>query len=382
MTMKKLLTIAMILVLVLGMSSVAFADVDVDADHGTVTFTKIYNNPAYKTGVSPAETFKYEIAYVGVTDQGYDYSEAWALANLPTVGTATFEEGAAGVDGKNTQEVTITLPTYDCVGIYEYEITEVVGNTAGVKYNEDPIKLFVTVIEENGVHRVAAVHTEENGEYGSAGKSDEFNNEYCAGTLDITKEVTGNLGDLHKPFEIDVTFTAPQGLVVKAPITYTVAGDKEQKTITADAMADGTETVTIALKHDESATFTNLPTGVTYTVVEHDYTGADGYDAAAYEYVCNYQVNVSAGGAEPQLKAFVQEDPEQAMGCTVTNTEVQPGLTLNLVDTGYDHDVKITNNKGTDVDTGIVLDSLPYVLVLAGAGAVALTMARRKNEEQ
>ena len=40
----------------------------------------------------------------------------------------------------------------------------------------------------------------------------------------------------------------------------------------------------------------------------------------------------------------------------------------------------ITNNKSVDVDTGITLDSLPFVLILAVcAGAVVLFVIKRRN---
>lgn len=44
--------------------------------------------------------------------------------------------------------------------------------------------------------------------------------------------------------------------------------------------------------------------------------------------------------------------------------------------------VTITNTKGTTVDTGIALDSLPYVLLIAVAvvGVVAFTAKRRTTD--
>ena len=45
-----------------------------------------------------------------------------------------------------------------------------------------------------------------------------------------------------------------------------------------------------------------------------------------------------------------------------------------------DDTVVFTNNKKVDVDTGITLDSLPFVLILAVcAGAVVLFVIKRRN---
>ncbi len=44
--------------------------------------------------------------------------------------------------------------------------------------------------------------------------------------------------------------------------------------------------------------------------------------------------------------------------------------------------VPITNTKGTTVDTGVVLDSLPYILLIAVAmvGVVAFTAKKRTTD--
>ena len=83
---------------------------------------------------------------------------------------------------------------------------------------------------------------------------------------------------------------------------------------------------------------------MTYDVTEADYTKAKGgYDAPVYTY---------------------------------TNTN----KTVNKTS----QNVTITNNKGGDIDTGINLTTLPYILVFAGviviAGAAFITR-RRKYED-
>ena len=320
--MKKLISLALALVLVLSMSTVAFAAEGGETtytDMSTVTLTKEYKLTNAGT-TSPAETFSFSaLTCTNVEDAGVGVTTS--NAPVPTIASVSYTAGEAG--GENAKkDITITLPSYSAVGIYTYTFTETAGNTAGVTYREDAITLVVTVIEQGGKVRVAAVHTEGDGE----AKSGEFNNEYSAGSLVVKKNVTGIMGDQQKEFTVKVTFTAPSGKTVKEAITY--IDGTETKTIAAGDGWTGSKEVEITLKHDETVTFTNIPYGVTYTVVENDYTAeADGgYDAASYNFDDNNK----------------------------------------KIDTASEN-VTITNNKDGNIDTGINMDSMPYILLLAVA---------------
>ena len=318
--MKKFLSMMLALVLVLSMSTIAFANEGEETnytDMSTVTLTKEYKLTNAGT-TSPAETFNFSaLTCTNVTDAADGVTTA--NAPVPTIANVSYTAGEAG--GENAKKnITITLPEYTSVGIYTYTFTETDGGTAGVTYRSKPITLVVTVIEQDGKVRVAAVHTE--GE-GVTTKSGEFNNEYSAGSLSVKKTVTGIMGDKDKEFTVKVTFNAPAGDTVRGDITY-VDGDKNE-TIAAGEGWTGSKVVDITLKHDETVTFTNIPYGVTYEVVENDYTGdKGGYDAAAYSF----------------------DDGSKK------------------IDSASDS-VTITNNKGGHVDTGISMDSMPYILMLA-----------------
>ncbi|HZJ68869.1 MAG TPA: hypothetical protein VFD28_02545 [Candidatus Eisenbacteria bacterium] len=333
--MKKLLSILLTLVLVLGMSTAVLAnDQSEYSDMSSVTIEKEYKltNPGT---LSPAETFNFTIARTSVTDAGAGVNTS--NMPLPTIGTVAYTKGEAGsVTAK--KNITVNLPEYISVGIYTYTINESAGNNAGVTYYGGDIILVVTVIEQNGKIRIAAVHTETpvSPSYDEeSNKSDKFSNEYSAGNLEIKKIVTGNLGDKEKYFDVTVTLTGVSGKVYDNP--YAVTGGSNSTNPVGISV--GTP-ATFKLKDGETITIANLPYHVTYTVVEADYTGnPDDYDNAQY--------------------VFSDADKK--------------------IDSAKDT-VAISNNKDGAIDTGISLDSIPYMILLAGAGIGILVLFSRKRK--
>ena len=322
--MKKLLSIGLAAMLAFGLATTSFAeeagDVTTPTD-GTVTIHKVYKLENADT-TSPAETFTLVQEGKGRVTNG-DATEAPALG---TITGATYEEGAATVSG-TTGDITVALPEYTNVGVYEYTLKEVDGETAGVTYYDKDIKLVVTVVNDNnGKLRIAAVHTESTGE----AKSDNFPNTYKAGELDVSKTVTGNLGDKNKYFEFKVTLTGEEGKTYRD--SYAVTGGSN--TENPSTIKIGEET-TFLLKHGETIHIENLPYGVTYTVTE---TAAEGY------------------------------------------TTEKTGDTGEI--NAADQAAKFTNTKEGSIDTGVVLNNMPYILVLAvlAAGVVVFIIRKRRED--
>ena len=322
--MKKFVAILLTLMLVLGIGA-AVAE-ETYSDVSSVTVKKVYKLTNANMS-SPAETFTLEQVGAGRVTDG----DATSAPALGTITGAIFAEGAATVDG-TTGNITIALPTYEKVGVYEYTLREVAGKTAGVTYYGKDILLKVTVIEQGGKVRVAAVHTE-SGEGDDTAKRDNFPNEYSAGDLNVTKTVAGNLGDQSKKFDFTVKFTKPDGKDVNSTITATVAGvGATNFNIAWDDK--GTYTYTFQLAHGQKASFANLPYGVSYTVTE---AAADGY----------------------------------------TTTKAGDSGTISAAE----QTAAFTNTKEGSIDTGVTTENLPYVLligfvVLAGA---ALLIKRKAH---
>ncbi len=330
--MKRFISALMVLLMILSLSFAVMAE-DGDepaagattySDQTTATFTVSYSAAS---GTQPEATFSFtDFTCTSVTDA----ADGVTTDNAPVPATI------AGVTLNSTTTsgtATINLPTYDSVGVYTYTFNQIVGTTSGVTYYKDDavqnMSLVVTVVEQNGKVRVAAVHVEAG--TASTDKTGEITNTYDSGTLAVSKTVTGLLGDKTKEFTVTVEFTPADGEEIKSAITYTGGSFTEAQTVSENK-------ATFTIKHGQTITFSNVPVGVTWKVTEDDYS-SDGY-TTTYSKQTDTMTNAAATCA-------------------------------------------ITNDKGGTPDTGIILDSLPYILIclLAVVGTVILVVRRSRKVE-
>lgn len=369
---KKIMAFILAATMALGMATTVFADettTPVTNPNKVVSTSglnasikneiKIYKNYTAKNDetVSPKETFEFSVKATGLTNAGVVDAKTGAVLQLknvpmPSVAKLDVEAGVADQNDATKLPVVITLPEYNVVGVYTYEITEKDNGVAGVTYHSDPITLVVTVQQDetsDSKNLVATVHCEYEPEIGgeAADKNDTFENVYSAGTLSVKKEVTGNMADRAKEFTVTVTFTSDKP--VNEAISYEHKGENLTVAVGDWEKADGVYTASkiLNLKHNETVTFTNIPYEVTYTVIESDYTGADGYDEAKYD------------------------------GSDVTDDKKAEGT----LDSSSEY-VNITNNKESEVDTGINLDSMIYIAILAVAAVGLVGVVARKRTER
>lgn len=299
------------------------------ADMDSVVIKKNYEL-ANEGTFSPAETFSFDIEADNVTDA----SDNIAPENMPmpTIGTVSYLRGEAGSTTK-TKEIKIDLPEYDSVGVYTYIIHEAAGNSAGVTYYGNAILLRVTVIEQDGKLRIAAVHTEDPESTGE-GKKDDFDNFYSAGELEVHKDVEGIMGNKDKYFEFRVQLTGEEGKTYQD--SYAITGGSYDANPTSIEIRPGETTeATFYLKDDDTIHIENLPYGVEYKVSE----------TPVADYVTT----------ETGTEGEVDEAVEQA---------------------------NFTNTKGGTVDAGVVLDSAPYLFTLTGAAGVGLLLTLRRRHQK
>lgn len=298
------------------------------ADMDSVVIKKNYEL-ANEGTFSPAETFSFDIEADNVTDASDGIK---AADYMPSVGDVTYAQGEAGSANK-TKQIEIQLPEYDSVGVYTYIIHEVEGNSAGVTYYGDAILLRVTVIEQDGKLRIAAVHTEDPESTGE-GKKDDFDDLYSAGELEVHKDVEGIMGNKDKYFEFTVQLTGEEGKTYQD--SYAITGGSYDANPTSIKIRPGETTeATFYLKDDDTIHIENLPYGVEYKVSETP--------------VADYATT------ETGTEGEVDEAVEQA---------------------------NFTNTKGGTVDAGVVLDSAPYLFTLTGAAGVGLLLTLRRRHQK
>lgn len=349
MKLKKLFAGVVAAAMIATMSFPAFAarpTPNVGSD-GLVTITKKYTVTGSEEKKAPAETFTFTVtpgAKVNGAEKTVEKSEATTIptmaanSNEKTVAFTALTEDGTGTFTVDVANLNITKP-----GMYYYTVTETPSNTAGVDYAAKSMIMVITAGyaddgEDSSLSYWAALHDSTN--YND--KNSKFENTYTAGSLKVTKKVTGSLGDKDKKFNVDVTFTAPAGKTVKSTITYVNNGEKS---IAPDAWKLNTTTnqyeakVTVELAHKGSVQFNNIPKDVTYIVEEQDY--------GREEYTATYEGDKS-------------------------------GMIANDVKS-----TTITNKRGDDtIDTGVILDNAPYILMLAVVAGAAMTLVIKKRREE
>lgn len=160
----------------------------------------------------------------------------------------------------------------------------------------------------------------------------------ASANLTVIKTVTGKLGDTNKAF----TFTITKADGTAANITDANVEISEADSAKVEWLRDGKFT----LKDGASITFKNLPSGE-YKIVEDDYTGE--------KYETSYVVDSGT--------------PENRREASVTIGTDAKTLTF-------------TNHCTLQPDLGVLLDTLPYIVILAVvAGGVALLMLRKHRKE-
>lgn len=149
-------------------------------------------------------------------------------------------------------------------------------------------------------------------------------------TLKITKTVTGNFGDKSKAFQFSMQVDG---------------GNSFELTANGTALAQGSQSdYTFSLKHGESIEIKGIPVGKKIVLAE---TNAEQY-------------TVSFNDTVETNRNYVNEKGLKA-----------------------DTEIAVVNYRYTQPDTGVFVDSLPYILIIACvAGVAALFLIRRRKKRE
>ena len=182
----------------------------------------------------------------------------------------------------------------------------------------------------------------------------QITNKYTLATADVTltKRVTGLMGDTHKDFAFRIT-----GL------------DSMENVMIAKDGAETAVTQGFTLMHNEIVTLKNVPMDTVFAVVE-TLNADSGYETKS----TGHDTSVTDAATRTFYYKLVLEDGQQKlMACDANGNKAkaQEGLAIT-----------VTNHCTLQPDLGVLLDTLPYIVILAVvAGGVALLMLRKHRKE-
>ena len=369
---KKVLAVVAAGAMTMGMAMPTFA-----ADEGKTTeawITKTYN-----TEVGKAEKFSFTAEQVK-TGTGIITTDA--AVTMPEISFTDTETGTI------SKRVQITFPTYPEAGKYEYTVTETQTADPAVA-NDEHKKMIMSLAEytmdvyvTNGatgteISNIIVNKAKDDEGQTTNGKVDigntdtnsfNFTNTYVQeagkdpnptnpdptydkfGSLNVSKKVVNANGTTTTPddeFAFTATFAFPKGTDAK-----TLGGIKDANGEDVTLAEGGT--YTFHLKANKNMKFTGVPVGTTITVKE----------SAAKNYKGSAEITINGTKLTPVAE-------------TSYNTELRA---VNSQKLGQKQNTVDVTNTYNDVPvTGIIMNTLPYVLMIALCGVALIAFVGFKR---
>ena len=370
---KKVLAVVAAGAMTMGMAMPTFA-----ADPGKTTeawITKTYNTEAGK-----AEKFSFTAEQVK-TGTGIITTDA--AVTMPEI---SFTDTETGTISKRSQ---ITFPTYQEAGKYEYTVTEtqtadpIVANSEHEKMIMSQAEYTMDVYVTDGatgteISNIVVNKVKDDAGQPKTGKVDigntddndfNFTNTYVQeagtgtdptkpdptynkfGSLNVSKKVVNANGTATTPddeFAFTATFAFPTGTDAN-----TLGGIKAANGDTVTSVEGGT--YTFKLKANENMKFTGVPVGTTITVKE----------SAAKNYKGSAEITINGTKLTPVAATSYNTE------LTAVNNNEKLGQKQNTVD--------VTNTYNDVPVTGIIMNTLPYVLMIALCGVALIAFVGFKR---
>ena len=355
----------------MGLAMPAFAAGAAGAGEETTKVTKAYISKTYNTEVGKAMEFKFT-ATQNTADADVVKSEV--ACTIPSISFIESETGTT----KKVSSSEIKFAPFTEEGKYEYTVKEkesnpVINDSANEKLimSKAEYKMDVYVVENPvgtfKVDQIVVNKTKNDKGADEGGKVDisgdqtkntfNFVNTYVQeagtgtdpttpdpdykknGALKVSKTIDaqGETPSTTDSFSFTAKFIFPEG--TDATTLGGVKGNGKDVTLTEGAY-------TFTLKHEENMKFTGLPVGTKITVTE---AGAANYKGSA-------RVVLNGGDAKIVAAGKYHEDLT-----AVDGNKDKLGQNKNTVD--------VTNTYNHVPTTGIIMNTLPYVLMIALCGA-------------
>mgnify|MGYP000514172397 FL=1 len=343
--------------------------------------TEAYISKTYNTEVGKAEKFSFTATQ---NTEGTGLVKTAALVTIPDISFTTAQTGTT------KQRAKVKFPTYSEAGEYEYTVKEsqtadpAVANgdhekliMSGAEYTMD---VYVTENEKTGALEISNIIVkrtkDDEGKNANGvkvtdiGNDDNngfnFTNTYVQeagtgtdpvnpgpdyttyGSLDVSKIIktdAADTADTNKEFEFTADFTFPNGTDVTTLGAKATIGD-------STTSITGTSH-TFKLKHGQNVKFTGLPVGTKISVTE----------SATPNYKGSAEVVINNGPKEAVAETKYNE------ALTVSNKTL--GQNKNTVD--------VANTYNYVPTTGIIMNTLPYVLMIALCGAALMAFVAFKR---
>lgn len=364
---KKMLAIVAVGAMTMGLAmptSVFAAEGDT-----TTTVKEAYISKTFNTEVGKDETFSFKAEPVAGNT---------AKVTIPDISFLASETGST------TKRAQVSFPEWTDAGKYEYTVKETAATPAITdgehqKMIMSQAEYTMDVYVTNGgkgleISNIIVNKTKDDKGTAATGKVDisntdkngfNFTNTYVQeagtgtdptnpdptyktdGSLNVTKAINANGGtvDAEKDFGFTATFTFPKGTDAT-----TLGGVKDADGHVISINENGT--CTFKLKANKNMKFTGVPVGTKISVTE---SATPNYKGSA--------VSVFNGQSQPKVEAA-----KYNMALTVTNTL---GQKQNKVD--------VTNTYDYVPTTGIIMNTLPYVLMIALCGAALMAFVAFKR---
>ena len=343
-----------------------------------------YISKTYNTEVGKAETFSFTA--IQVTGEG--------LVSDPLNPTMPSISFTADETGTKTRRDKITFPTFSQEGKYEYTVTESQTANPAVTNNEHEkmimsqaeYKMDVYVSNNNGTYEITKIivnKTKDDKGNDATGKVDigdsgtngfSFTNTYVQeggtgenpktpdltyendGSFDVSKTIVaseeGATIDTNKEFTFTASFVFQTGTDKD-----TLGGIKQTiDTSTKDVELAENNTYTFTLKHGQNIKFTKIPVGTKVTVTEL---------------------------ATPNYKGSATVEMNDIEESTSTSaTKYNENLTISDKTIGQkDNKISVTNTYNSVPTTGIIMNTLPYVMMIVLGGVALVGYIYLKNKK-